>query len=479
MKAHTIFGPPGTGKTTEMLRRVEEARDRGYGTNDIGFFSFTRAAADEAAKRLGVKRSDKIATLHSLCFRAKAATPLAMVDAYKLRKFGAVAGVKFSGAQNDEYGEQMEDGDKYLAIYNLARSRLTSPRDEYYGSDDRPGDFQQFTYCLNSYEAWKKAYGYIDFTDLLESYARDPVNHGGRILFFDEAQDLSPLQWRVVDEMLKFEQVREVVVAGDDDQAIYEWAGADPHGMASFGARHDAEQSVLAQSYRVPAAVHEVARGIVGRIDNRVKKKYRAAPRGGEVVSHGAGFHAGMVSHGEDALILCRSHSSRKEVESELINARVPYRSESGKPGLFDSMWADAMRALARLESGRAPNKTDIEVMAKAGTPETRAALDRQDFRSIVAKGKIGAFRVPFDFVEFFRDADLSATPTVRLSTIHGSKGKEAHRVILHTGITARTDAGLLKNPDQEHRVWYVGVTRAKERLDIVGGCDNDYEVVR
>lgn len=477
MKASTVFGPPGTGKTTEMLRRVEEARDNGYSPNDIGFFSFTRAAADEAARRLGVRRSDKITTLHSMCFRAQAASPMSMVDGYKLRKFGGLAGVRFAGVQNDEYGDQMEDGDKYLAIYNLARARLTAPRDEYFASDDRPGDFQQFTYCVESYERWKEAYGYLDFTDLLELYVKAPINHGGRILFFDEAQDLSPLQWRVVDAMLKFEQVREVAVAGDDDQAIYEWAGADPHGMVGFGERYDAERHVLAQSYRVPEAVHGVARGVVARIGNRVKKRYRAAPRPGIVQAHGAGFSASMVEHGEDALILCRSHGSRREVESELIAARIPYRSESGKPGLFESIWADALRAQAKIRSGRPPTKPESECMAKVGTSAARAAIDRGDFKALASLGH-AAFKIPNDYIEFFREADLSATPTIRLSTIHGSKGKEAHRVVLHTGITARTDAGMLKNPDQEHRVWYVGVTRAKEQLDVVGGCNNDYEVL-
>ena len=53
----------------------------------------------------------------------------------------------------------------------------------------------------------------------------------------DEAQDLSPLQWQMIDKMLSFPQVEEVTIAGDDDQAIYEWAGADPHGMAGFAER--------------------------------------------------------------------------------------------------------------------------------------------------------------------------------------------------------------------------------------------------
>lgn len=479
MKAHAIFGPPGTGKTTEMLRLVGEAKDRGYKPTEIGFFSFTRAAANEALKRLGLTRSNKICTLHSLCFGAVGASPMSMVDSYKLRKFGSKVGIAFAGVSNDEYGDQMEEGDKYLAIYNLARSRLTSPQDEYYNSYDRPGDFAQFNYFIESYNSWKEAFGYMDFSDLLELYAKNPKNHGAKILFIDEAQDLSPLQWLVIDRLIAFPQVAEVTIAGDDDQAIYEWAGADPHGMASFATRYDGESHTLAQSYRVPGAVHDIARGVVVRINNRVQKRYRPAPRPGIVQQFGTGFIPESIDHGDDVLVLCRSHAIKKEVESALVAIRKPYRNEGGRPGLFDSQYAEALRALAKLTRGEELSAADLEVMAKVGTTDTKNALNRRDFKAVVARGPERAFNIPVEHIEFFREADLSQSPTIRISTIHSAKGREARRVVLNCGITTRTVAGMDKNPDQEHRVWYVGVTRAKEQLDIVGGYDTDYEVVQ
>lgn len=61
--------------------------------------------------------------------------------------------------------------------------------------------------------------------------------------------------------------------------------------------------------------------------------------------------------------------------------------------------------------------------------------------------------------------------PNVKLSTIHGAKGMEAERVILYTGMTERVFDGMARNPDAEHRVFYVGVTRAKHTLDVVHGA--------
>lgn len=478
MKAYAIFGPPGTGKTTEMLRLVEEAKDRGYKPTEIGFFSFTKAAAGEALKRLGLTRSDKISTLHSLAFRSVGASPMSMVDGYKLRKLGSKIGISFAGVSNDEYGDQMEVGDHYLSILNLARSKMTDPEQEYYSSDERPGDFAQFTFFIESYNSWKQAFGYMDFTDLLEQYCLRPRNHGAKILFIDEAQDLSPLQWQMIDKMIEFPQVEEVTIAGDDDQAIYEWAGADPHGMASFASRYDGESHVLAQSYRVPRAVHDVARGVVVRIGNRVQKRYRPAPREGVVQQFGTGFVPESIDHGDDVLILCRSHVTKKEVESALIAIRKPYRNEGGRPGLFDSQWADAIRALHKLARGQEISQQELELMAKVGTTETKNDLNRRDFKSVVARGPERAFNIPLDHIDFFREADLTQSPTIRISTIHSAKGREARRVVLHCGITARTEQAMDKNPDQEARVWYVGVTRAIEQLDVVGGYEKDYNVI-
>lgn len=169
---------------------------------------------------------------------------------------------------------------------------------------------------------------------------------------------------------------------------------------------------------------------------------------------------------------------TKKEVESALIAIRKPYRNEGGRPGLFDSQWADAIRALHKLAKGEEMGQTELELMAKVGTAETKNDLNRRDFRAIVARGPERAFNIPLDHIDFFREADLAQSPTIRISTIHSAKGREARRVVLHTGITTRTEMAMDKNPDQEARVWYVGVTRAIEQLDVIGGYEKDYNVI-
>jgi superfamily I DNA/RNA helicase len=62
----------------------------------------------------------------------------------------------------------------------------------------------------------------------------------------------------------------------------------------------------------------------------------------------------------------------------------------------------------------------------------------------------------------------LTAKPRVRLQTIHTAKGGEAEHVVLLLEVTRQTSLGQEKRPDDELRTWYVGATRAKERLTMV-----------
>ena len=63
---------------------------------------------------------------------------------------------------------------------------------------------------------------------------------------------------------------------------------------------------------------------------------------------------------------------------------------------------------------------------------------------------------------------DLKQAPRITISTIHAAKGGESTNVVLLPQLTATTEEGFHKNPDDEHRLYYVGVTRTKKTLHIV-----------
>ena len=97
------------------------------------------------------------------------------------------------------------------------------------------------------------------------------------ITFLDEAQDLSPLQWDIAHALDK--KSKAMYAAGDDDQAIYRWAGADVNQFINL----EGTSETLDQSFRVPRQIHKVAESIVDRIKHRYPKRYQPKEEEGTV----------------------------------------------------------------------------------------------------------------------------------------------------------------------------------------------------
>lgn len=472
MKSTAIYGPPGTGKTTWMMNKISELLTQGYSASDIMYLSFTKAATGEALRRMGLKRSDTVSTIHSACYRMCGMSGAAVVTYAKLKKFSELVGIPFKGNSDDSM-ETMELGDMFLSLHSLARNRMNAMHDEYEQSS-RPGSWNDFSYFVESYDEWKRSNGLIDFTDMLERYSQDPVEHPCRVVFIDESQDLSPLQWKVIDEIVTMPGVELVFFAGDDDQAIYEWAGADPHGMAVFEEKHDARRVVLDQSYRIPNSVHKVVMSIAQLMDRRVEKKYSPRDEEGEVINMDL-YDPQRQSEG---FVLCRTHSIKQKVERMLIEDRIPFLSDGGGlPGPFSCKGAKAIRAWKRYKDSGNLSQADLESMIAGAMDKVRADLIAGDHKSILGMDPMRSFKLPYAFLDYFRDVDIFTNPRLVTSTIHASKGREAPYVTLITDWTGRVAAGMSMNPDAEHRVWYVGASRAKQTLCLTSVGEPGYFV--
>lgn len=213
MKSNIVYGPPGTGKSTELLRRMKAELDSGTPDKDICFVSFTKAAAKELAARAGLK-SANISTIHSLAFRCAEIRKEQVVAREELKKFSRLVGIDISGV-NPEENEFSSVGDYYLSLYSLHRSLLGTSLEETYGQSQREGELQEFVFFATKYEEYKEAYGYVDFSDMLDMALNFPPPPYS-VLFVDEAQDLSPQQWRLIEHWTKVTKV--IHIAGDADQ---------------------------------------------------------------------------------------------------------------------------------------------------------------------------------------------------------------------------------------------------------------------
>lgn len=414
MKVTTIFGPPGTGKTRTL---VDYARAEEQGL----FLSYTRTAAAEAVSRLansGIRPS----TLHSLAFNGLGMNRASVVDKSKLAAFGKASGIPFKGSERGS--DEDQEGDEYRDVLSYSRNMMI-PEGEAFDHFGQPGTRLRFDKFVAEYEAWKLAYGYMDFDDMLTLYTRK-CKGWAKVVYLDEAQDCTPLQWTAME--IATQKAERVYIAGDDDQAIYEWNGADPHGMINFSNQFDAEVTVLEQSHRLTEPVLLKAKSVIETIERRVNKEVRARGDGPEVVGYRDMEY--VLDYLDDAaprgaLLLMRDGYKLKEVQRHLNKMMVPYDT-IGQPSPWTSKAAQAIR--------NREIRWDDE-------------------------------QIPLHWREFYRQADLSKPVLFTLSTIHSAKGREHATVILDLECPTRVLANIAKDRDAEVRVQYVGLTRAKEQL--------------
>jgi DNA helicase-2/ATP-dependent DNA helicase PcrA len=485
-----VLGPPGTGKTTTLVGVVRDELERGVAMDKIGYVSFTRRAAHEAIERAtGVLKKSKkdfpyFSTLHSLCFRQLGLSRSDVLEGSRLRAFADWAEVSLSGrVSEDGNWTGYDEGDRILFMENVARVRGDSLARAYHEFDDDNLPWTEVDRVSRSLAKFKADNGLYDFTDMLHEFTCNSATVPLEVLLVDEAQDLSWLQWRVVRKLA--EGCRRVVVAGDDDQAIYRWAGAEADHLIDM----TGDARVLGQSYRVPPAVATLANALIGRIAHRRPKIWEPKPGESGEVQHAGDFRHVSVDDGQ-TLILTRNNYAADEYVCPELRGRGIIYERHGRTSINEKLYNSA-RAWTRLMAGEKIFATEaahvydqmsgLSQDAKAAVQ--RAASDVQySYEELVSYGGLLTQRQPwFDALdrakiedrEYIRAAlargdKPSERPRVVVSTVHGSKGAEADHVVVLKDMAKRTHLEMQKNPDDEVRVWYVAVTRAKRRLTIV-----------
>jgi len=457
MKAYAIYGPPGTGKSHSLIEIASTfAPETKY-----QFVSHTRAAARELVGRLG--DPDKGCTLHSLCYRLTDVSPRSLIDREKLEEFTQKTGIRTTGGDIDD--GIIPEGDEYLQVIDYARNSL-KPVDQCYDAMGRPGNHARFTSFQQSFKNWKGMYGYVDFTDMLERYVNRPRNPNLHTLLIDEAQDLSPLQWKVVEVLSQYLQV--IYIAGDDDQSIYEWGGADPQGMPRFEELHSAQRTVLSQSFRVPIRAHVLAQSVIQRVQSRVAKSYLPTDQTGSIIRVGS-MEQIDIDGSEHITVLARDNYKLREIERGLQSRRIPYHV-GGNRGPLRTKYGRAMRSYRKVEAGEQLTPQEIKNLYEGTDPKAKSLVVNRDWAGLIKRGWVVSIPMPTPLFDYFNHVDLLNEPKIKMSTIHAAKGTEAENILIYLGRSQRIIEAEAINPDPEHRLFYVAVTRTSNRLAIVDG---------
>jgi superfamily I DNA/RNA helicase len=237
-----IFGGPGTGKTTTMVGNTEIENFKGIlqrmfeerSPKDVMLVAYTRAAADEAKRRLvqltdvsKSKADDRITTIHSTAMKFNGLTPKDIVeirwnkDKYN---FCQQVGLEYKDQYEDDQEQMLstpdDEGHLFFKVLSWLKSKLKKP-EEYLdcplGSEWKRSS-EEFVKFAELWEEYKNNKGIWEFDDAILECVNNRDTIDTKYLFVDEVQDLYPLQQAFLDN--HFGRVDRIFLAGDDDQCL-------------------------------------------------------------------------------------------------------------------------------------------------------------------------------------------------------------------------------------------------------------------
>jgi DNA helicase-2/ATP-dependent DNA helicase PcrA len=502
-KTTTIFGPPGTGKTHTLLSIVEKHLDEGYRPEEIGYFAYTKKAANEAIDRATSKFEyeekdfEWFRTLHSMAFKQLNLTTKSVMKDRDYKVLGKTLQIKeFLNANNqiEDNGQSMQKN-PFMRIIELARNNMVNIDTQWRRSQGHvEGGFEELERIFETYIKYKQEHELYDFNDMLLELVNEGVVPSLPVIIIDEAQDLSMLQWYAV--ILLAKSTKHIYIAGDDDQAIFKWAGAIPEMLM----RTPGNKKVLNQSFRIPKRVYDVAESVANKIKVRVKKEWSPTSKTGDV-SHYSSIEYVPFNKDGEYYVLARTKYVLQKVEEYFKREGIIYNRFNKNKSISEKV-CYAINCWNKLVNGDTISLGGAKNMykyipgdgpIKRGFKTWDKALEDDIVVSYNDLVNNHGLRVPKDLawndvltlinediILYIRKCerrgqDINAIPKIKILTIHGSKGGEADNVVLLSELSRKSHTSLLKNGDDERRVFYTGITRTKRNLFLVRSS-NDYE---
>lgn len=488
-----ILGPPGCGKTHTLMGIVREALASGVSPWEIGFLSFTRKAVNEASERaaaeFGLHRKDMpyFKTLHALGFHLLGLSKDDVMGTADWKNFAGELGMEIAGDKpaqdglSGAYTTGNGSGDMYLRMIQRATMRCVPLEQELRESENYDLNWAILKKTRSLLDIYRSQLGKITFVDMLKMFVDLGDAPRLKLLIIDEAQDLVPLQWQMVAKLA--ENAEQVYFAGDDDQAIHRWAGVD----VNLFLECTPNVRILNQSYRLPRSVFNLSQRIVGRIKQRIPKEYFPVDREGHTTFHGDASALDLTKG--SWTLMTRANYMAQEWGERLREDGYMY-SVNGQRSLREPMttalsyWRDLAKGgdlypneVKKLYTQLEPEALlrGAKTLLAAADPERRYHAEdlRNDFGL-----KAGDTADPMTLIKMNerertyiaalerRGEDVTQEPRIKVGTIHSNKGGEDDNVAVDLGSTRSAVESSF--PDDEHRVFYVGVTRAKNNLHVI-----------
>jgi len=365
-----IIASAGSGKTEVVSQRVASLLADGEPAESIVAFTFTEKAAAELKERirqrvtakLGTAATDQlgrlyVGTIHSYCFR--------LLQTY-VPKYETYAPLDPNQLTNLLYREhsrlklrRLDANDGLFAGIRAFLESIDVVENELLRIADLPdGDFKE---SAELYYAMLDGYRFMSFgTQVVEAVraledptVRAEVTSGLRHLIVDEYQDVNPSQEQLIRPLAKPSGNADLVVVGDDDQAIYQWRGSNVENIVTFADRYTGvTQFNLLVNRRSRPEIVDLANAFARTIPERLNKEMGSfRPKSGPAVSIAIGheneqaeadvialnvesLHAKGVRY-RDIAILVRGRSAYPKILDALDISGIPVQP-GGRTGLFE-----------------------------------------------------------------------------------------------------------------------------------------------
>jgi superfamily I DNA/RNA helicase len=461
--------------------------------------TFSRDTADNIRHRLSEVtgqeiRKDTVNTIHGVCYGLLGGKGYGeLIESKDIEDFNKATGYKIAfsnGEFTDNPGSSLIECISWLANTGTPLSKIV----EYPGWRDVKMSPQRAIEAIKTYKDWKQENSKLDFTDMLQQVKNDSLVPDVDVLMVDEFQDLTTLQHDIF--KMWAGEIKHVIIAGDPMQAIYDFWGADPKYFNSF----DGEKITLPKSHRLSSAIWQYAKaitktcgisspvietgthpGIIRRVIHREYMNMRDVWEGGpgKPVFHlvRSNYQAPAITHllaesgilwtgingwslhdieATNAIISARAGNALKP--SEILTLSEHYPNELFNGGKTRTATQDKIKSL------NVPQFPGGEGMVSDKLYDILLSKNPVSYMS--RAGELKTAKINNALARFNRRISPEDINTSIL-TIHASKGLEASRVFLHTGITTNLQKAARRG-NSEARVFYVGVTRAIDELYLV-----------
>lgn len=517
-----VLAGPGSGKTTVITHRTKHLIEEcGVDSSKILVITFTRAAAREMRERFerlmdGKPSRVSFGTFHSVFF-----TILKYAYRYDASNIARdEQRTQFVKELMDRLELDVEDENEFVSSILTEISSVKGEMvnlEHYYAKNCSEEIFKRL---YNGYEKKMQQANLIDFDDMLvmcyELFAQrkdilEAWQGRYQYILIDEFQDINRIQYEIVRMLARPED--NLFIVGDDDQSVYRFRGAKPEIMLGFGNDYpEAKTVLLGRNYRSTEDIVKPAVRLIEHNKKRYEKEITAERGSGRPIITVACKDAmeetqkivselqGYVQAGyqlTDIAVLYRTNMNPRLLVERLMEYNIPFHMKDTLPNLYEHWITKNILSYIRAAHGDLSRANILQIINRPNRYVSRDSLGEQTVSFEAVKSfyqdknwmveRIEQLEYDLKMIKTMdawyahmkeygerlkqKAQDQTSKPEgVALMTMHSSKGLEFQVVYImdaNEGITPHRKAMLDADMEEERRMFYVAMTRAKDRLHV------------